>query len=109
MGLSRNMLADLIKVQLHSLCVGGGQDQSRTGSTLRAYGAEQIGILIALICGQTRPRSLLRPDADTPILLSDAGFVLEPHLNWRAIRQVGYVRCQGVGEVFLKASITCGS
>lgn len=109
MSFAGDMLADLFEMQLHGLGIGGWQDQGGTGTALRADGPEQVGILIALIGRQARPCPLARPDAHPPVLLPDAGFILEPKLNWCALRQVCYVRGQRVGKVFLKASITCGS
>ena len=109
MGLVSDVFADFVEVQLHRFGVGSWQHQSSSGSAFRTDGAEQVGVLIALIGRQARPRSLLRPDANAPILLPNAGFILKPHLNWRAIRQVGYMGCERVGEVFLNALITCGS
>jgi len=109
MGFAGDMFADLVEMQLHGLSVGGWQDQGGTGTALGADGTKQIGILIALICRQPGSCPLARPDAHPSVLLPDAGFVLEPDFNRRALRQVSYVRRQRVGEVFLKASITCGS
>ena len=40
---------DLVEMKLHGLGVAGGQHECGTGSALRAYRAEQIGRLGALI------------------------------------------------------------
>lgn len=109
MGVSGDVFADLVEMQLHGFSVGGWKDQSGTGPAPGADGTKQIGVLISLIGGQPGPGSLARPDAHPPVLLPDAGFVLEPDLDLRVLRQVCYVRRQRVGEVFLNASITCGS
>lgn len=109
MSFAGDMFADLFEMQLHGLGIGGWQDQGGSGTALRADGPEQVGILIALISRQAGPGPLARPDANPSVLLANASFILEPQLNWCALRQVCYVRSQRIGEVFLKASITCGS
>lgn len=109
MGLASDVFADLIEMQLHRVCIGLGQDQSRTGATLGADGAKQVSALIALIGWQARPGSLLRPDAHPSVLLANARFILEPYLDRCFCRQIGYVRGERVGEVFLNASITRAS
>jgi hypothetical protein len=35
------------------------------------------------------------------VLLPDPGFVLEPDLDWRPLRQIGQMRAQRAREVFL--------
>ena len=106
MGLVGDILADLIEMQLHRLSVGLGKDECCTGASLRADGTEQIGIFIALIGRQAWPGSLFRPDTCLVVLLADPCLILEPYLDRRFFRQISYVRCECIGEVFLKASIT---
>jgi hypothetical protein len=38
-----------------------------------------------------------------PVLLTDPGFILEPNLDWRSLRQLGQMRAQRAREVFLYA------
>ncbi len=106
MGLAGHVFADLIEMQLHCLCVGFGQYQGRARATLWADRTEQIGIVVALVGGQPGTGSFPRPEANLTVLLPDARFVLEPDLHRRSLRQISYVGCERVGEVFLNASIT---
>lgn len=103
------MAADLIEVHLHGLGVCLRQHQGCADPALWADGSEKIGILVTLIGGLARPSALLCPLPDLPILLSESGFILEPYLDRYAFRQIGYMRGEGSGEVFLNASITRSS
>lgn len=104
-----DMSADLIEMHLHGFGVRLWQHQGRADPALGADGSEQIGVLVALIGRLARPRAFLRPLPDLPILLAQSGFILEPYLDRRAFRQIGYMRGEGSGEVFLNASITRSS
>jgi len=104
-----NGAADFVEVKLHGVGVrlrhhDGGPDTSR-----RADGAEQVGVLIALIGGLARPRARAGPQSDKAVLLPDPCFVLEPQLNRGSWRQISYVGMEGAGKVFLNASITFAS
>ena len=105
-GVAGDVFADLVEMQLHGFGIGARQDEGGTFATLRADGTEQIGVVIALVGGQPRPSSLPRPDASLAVLLANSRFILEPYLDGCALWQVRYVGCEGIGEVFLKASIT---
>ena len=48
-GAGGDLGGDLVEMKLHGLGVAGGQHEGGTGSALRAYCAEQIGRLGALI------------------------------------------------------------
>ena len=109
MGFAGDIFADLVEVQLHGFGIGGWQNQGRSGAPFWTDGAEQVGVLIALIGRQTGPCTLACPDADASILLANPRFILEPDLDRGIFRQLGYVCSERVGEVFLKASITSGS
>ena len=91
---------------LHRLGGDSRQHKASALSVHRTDGAEEIGILIALIRRQTWPGALLCPDLRATVLLADTGLVLEPHLNLPAFRQMAYVSFEYASEVFLKASIT---
>ena len=68
----------------------------------RTDGAEQIGVVIALIGRLAGARALSRPQARQAILLAKACFVLEPDLHRRSRWQVSYMHLERVGEVFFK-------
>ena len=95
---------DLVEVELHRFGVGEGQRERRALAARRADRAEEIGVLVALIGGLARPRSAPRPLPDEAVLLADAGLVLEPDFDRRSRRQIGQMRLQRRGEVFLNAS-----
>ncbi len=103
MGLFRHVTADLVEMHLHGLGVGPWQHERCTLAVFRADGAEEVGVLVALVGRLTGPRTLLRPQAGPAVLLPDTSFVLEPDFNRRLLRQIGYMRLQRVGEVFLNA------
>jgi hypothetical protein len=58
----------------------------------RAYGTEQICILVSLISGHAGASAFLCPDACLPVLLAQPGFILPPDFNGSIFRQIGYVR-----------------
>ena len=109
MGLRRDVAADLVEMHLHGSCVGERQHEGGALAPTRTDCAKQIGVGVALIGGQARARSGLRPNAHAAVLLSQPGFVLEPDLEPLGLGQTGYVGCQRTGKVFLNASITSGS
>jgi len=88
-------------VKLHRLGVGEGQHQRRADAAGGTDRAEQVGALVALVGGLTRPRSALCPLPDNTVLLPDPGFVLKPNLDRFAFGQVGQMGAQRVLEVFL--------
>lgn len=108
MGTSSHLGADLVQMHLHGLGVGGWQHEGRAGAALWANGPKQIGIFVALISRQAWTSALLRPDTDLPVFLSQPGFILKPNFNTLSLclRKAGYVGTEGLGEVFLKASMT---
>ncbi len=106
MGLGGNVATDLVEMHLHGARVGEGEHEGGTLSPERADRTEQVGIGVSLIGGQAWPCPPLRPNAHTPVLLSQPGLVLEPDLDPLGLRQAGYVGCQRAGKVFLNASIT---
>jgi len=75
----RNILDDFIEMQLHRLGVALGQDQADRLAFLWADRAENVGRGGALVGGRRGPRPPLCPAASDLVLLSDAGFVGEPH------------------------------
>ena len=109
MGTLCNGVADLVEMKLHGMGVGFWHHDGRPDAPRRADGAEQIGILIALIGGLTRPRTFARPEADKAVLLANARFILEPDFDRFSGLQLGYVGLECAGEVFLKASIVLAS
>src|SRR5712671_26904 len=92
---------------ISSICFGVGKrhDERDAGIAAGTDRAEQIGVFIALIFRLAWPRALLRPLVDETILLPDAHFVLEPHLDRRCWRQLFQRFGDTDGEVFLNAAI----
>ena len=101
--------ADLIDVELHSKGIGIGQRQAGTFTLCRADGAEQIDVLIALICGLPWPGPTLCPEPGNPVLLAYARLVLEPDLDRLALGKVADMSLQRLGEVFLNVAIVAAS
>jgi hypothetical protein len=94
-----DMTADLIEVKLHGLGVGMRKGKGSTLAARRANGAEQIGVLVALVGRLARSRAASCPLPDQAVLLADPGFVLEPYLDRLAFRQVGQMRLQRAREI----------
>src|SRR5262249_62171329 len=69
---------------LHGPTIGVRKDQRGTDVASRAYGTEDIGILVALISGLAWTAATLSPLIDKAVLLPNARLVLEPDLNRRA-------------------------
>jgi hypothetical protein len=108
-GLGGDVATDLVEVHLHGAGVGEGQHEGGALAPAGTDGAEQIGVGVALVGGQARACSPLRPNARPSVLLSQSGLVLEPNLDPLGFGQTGYVGRQRAGEVFLNASITRSS
>jgi hypothetical protein len=53
-GAGADLGSNLVEMKLHGLGIAGGQHQGGAGATLRAYRAEQIGRLGALIVAGAR-------------------------------------------------------
>jgi hypothetical protein len=96
-----DMAADFIEMKLHGLGIGKRQRQRRPGSPRRADGAEQVGALVALVGGLAGARPPPGPLPHNAVLLADAGLVLEPDLDRCSLGQIGQMRAQRAGEVFL--------
>ena len=92
---------DFVEVELHRFGVGIGQRERRADAARRADGAEQIGVVVALIGGLARPRSPLSPLPNLAVLLADARFVLKPDFDRSRRRHVIEMRLQRAWEVFL--------
>lgn len=99
-----NVARDFIEVKLHHVRVGVRKRQRRALAFRRADRAEEIGVFIALISGLTRTRSPPRPLPHDAVLLTYAGFILEPDFDRCLRRQMSKMRAQRRFEVFLKAS-----
>jgi hypothetical protein len=76
-------------VELHGLGIGVGQRQRRACAARWTDRAEEVGALIALVGRLARPRPASRPLSDDPVLLADAGLVLEPDLDRLALGDAG--------------------
>lgn len=88
---ARHMAADLVEVKLHGCGVGKRQRHGCSLAARRADGAEQVCALIALVGGLSRPRATARPLPHDTVLLANSGFILKPHLDGLALRQIGEV------------------
>ena len=73
--------ADLIEVQLHHGSVGAGQNQADGTVARGTEGTEDIGIFVARIDGDRRPRPLGRPAMGPAAFLPNAGFILAPQFD----------------------------
>jgi hypothetical protein len=109
MGTALDVSADLVDVELHGERVGKGQRQPDTFAFRRTDGAEQIGVLIALIGRLPRAGSTFCPEPDNSVLLSDPRFVLKPNLDGLALGQMADMGFQRSREVFLNAAMTPAS
>ncbi len=111
---------DLVEMQLHRMGIGIGQHQGRALAPHPANSAEEVGVLIALIGGQSRARPLPGPNPSAAILLTDTVrcayaaplgprshlTVLKPNLDAPALGQMAYVGFEGAAEGFFKSSMT---
>ena len=87
MGAVGDVARDFVEVELHHVGVGIGQRQRRPDAAGGADGAEQIGVVIALVGGLPGPRSAPGPLPNLAIFLADAGFVLKPDFDRRRLGQ----------------------
>jgi hypothetical protein len=95
-----------MQMHLHGPGIGLWHHDRRPDATRRADGAEQIGVLIALIGGLAWPGTFAGPKAGKPILLTDPCLILPPNLDGFCDGNTAQVGAKRVGEVFLNASIT---
>jgi hypothetical protein len=91
-------------VKLHHVGIGVGQRERGADAPRRADGAEQIGVVIALVGRLARSRSALGPLPNLAVLLADAGLVLKPDFDRRRLRQSFEMSLQRARKVFLNAS-----
>jgi len=99
-----DLLADLLKVQVHGPGVSLGNDPRGADAAGRADGAKEIGPAIALVPGLARPAAALGPDTRQRSLLTDARFILPPDLDGPVPFGLGDGGSDQVGKVFLCAS-----
>ena len=104
MGALGDVARDFVEVELYRRGVGIGQGERGADAAGRTDGAEQIGVVIALVGRLSRPCSAPGPLSDLAVLLADTGLVLEPDLDRRRVQQAGEMNAQRAREVFLKAS-----
>ena len=91
-------------MKLHHLGVGVGQRERGADPTGGANGAEQIGVVIALVGRLARSRSAPGPLPNLAVLLADPGLILKPYLDRRRLRQAFEMSFQRAREIFLNAS-----
>ena len=94
------------QVQRHGFGITKGQDEPRALAVFRADRAEDAGRFRPLVFRRRWPRPALRPAPRDLVFPTDAGFVLEPYLYGRALREGCSDLCQlGSEAPFLKASM----
>lgn len=95
----------LDKVQRHGFGVAEGQDEPSSFALFGADCAKDVGRFRPLTLGRRWPCPASRPAPRNLVLLTDPGFVLEPYLYGRALREGVFDLCQlGSEAPFLKAS-----
>ena len=107
MGRKRHKPGDLGQMHLHGRAVAERQDQTRALALFGADGSEDVGRAGALVAGAEGAGAAPGPAAGDLVLLTDAGFVLEPDLYLGARGLPARDLRQQVGEVFLNASAAC--
>ena len=98
---------DLLEVQRHGLGVAVRVEETGRLAERGTNGAEDIGRGGSLILQGERSRAAFRPASRDLVLLTDAGFVLEPEFKWLAAGR-GDLR-QEVRDFFLKAATAASS
>ena len=94
---------DFLEVQGHGVGVAARQDEARCLALGRAYGAEDVKRLRALVVWRRRSCAAPRPPAGDLVLLAHPCFVLEPDLY---VLSAGLARrdlCHDRGKFFLNA------
>lgn len=109
MGTVLDVPADLVDVELHGEGVGKRQRQAGTFPLCWADGAEQIGVLVALVGRLPWPGSSFCPEPDYPVLLAYACLVLEPNLDRLTLGKMPDMSGQRPREVFLNAATVAAS
>ena len=90
---------DFVKMERHHVGVGIGQRQRRPDAAAGTDRAEQIGVVVALVGGLSRPCSTPGPLADEPVLLADPSLVLKPDFDRRRLWQPFEMSLQRAREV----------
>ena len=102
----RDMLGDLLQVEVHGEGVALGQDERCALALLGTDRAENIGRGGALVVGRAGACSPLGPAAGDFVLLADPGLILEP--DFYVVGGDAFLArdfLQARGEAFLKSSI----
>ena len=86
-------------MKLHHVGVGIGQRERGSNPTGGADGAEQIGVVVALVGRLPWPGSAPRPLANLAVLLADPGLVLKPDFDRRGLRQAFEMSLQRAREI----------
>jgi hypothetical protein len=100
---------DLVEMELHHVGVGIRKREGRSDTASGADGAEQMGVVIALVGGLAWPCSAPGPLPNLAVLLADAGLVLKPDFDRRRLRQRFEMSLQRARKVFLNASMVRSS
>ena len=98
---------DLLEVQRHRLGVAGRENETGGLAECGTDGAEDIDRGGSLILQGKRSRAARRPASRDLVLLTDAGFVLEPEFKWLAAGRGD--RRQDVRDFFLKSATAASS
>ena len=107
MGAWLDVKRDLLEMQLHRLSVAKWENETGRLAERGTNGAEDIGRGGALILQGKRSRAAFCPASRDLVLLTDAGFVLEPEFEWFAVGRRD--RRQQVRDFFLKAATAASS
>ncbi len=96
--------ADFDQMLVHGVDADIGHDQGGAGPARWADRAEEVGPEEAAVPLDAGPGPALGPDTGQRAMLTDASFVLEPHLNRASGEGLGDGVLRQRGEVFLKVS-----
>ena len=109
MGVIGNMAGYLDQMLVHGMRIAPRHDEGCGLAKLRAYRTEDIRRPCPLIVGSRWPCSPFRPSPGDLVLLTDAGFILEPNFYLLAFGGPAsdFSHCRG--EVFLNSSIAAGT
>ena len=98
---------DLLEMQLHGLGVAKWQNQTGRLAKRGTDGAEDISRSGSLILQRERPRAAFGPAPGDLVLLTDAGFVLEP--QFERLSGGGRDIREDVRDFFLKVATAASS
>jgi len=105
MGIGRDAARDFVDMQLHRLGIRPRESQGCAFAAGWADRTEEICIVVALVGWLPRPRPFAGPLVNDPVLLADAGLVLEPEFDRSIFGDLLEMGVQSGRKVFLNASM----